>query len=292
LCRKSCNNPVIVGEPDTVRVSVVEALAQRIADGSVPHILEGKKLIALDLSAVETKCSGPAQFKERLRTLVKELSGSQNVILFIVELCATLASLSPDGRLDAAGVFEPALLRGTICCVSATTTNGFREVIAKHPRLADCFHEVQASSLTEAECMPVLLEIKERLEEFHQVVFHEDAIAVVLALVRQRNPTRSFLVDAIDLLDESAAYVQMRRTDVPEEIREVRKRIKFIVHRMDSAIANHEFEKARFYSDEERKEQENLRVLNVKYQAAGCDAIVTRKDIEDVAAIRTSSIII
>jgi len=284
LCRHTNNCPVIIGDPDAARSSIIEGLARRIAAGGVPPPLQDKRIVAFDLSRLETESTGPAQWKERLRCLMKELTEAQTVLIFIEELCAISASLSFDGWLDAANILKPDLLLGKIQFVAATTSSGYNTVIGKHSELVRCFQEVRVAPLSETECMTTLVSVKERLEKFHSVVFDDVAIVAAMAHVKRDNSERSLLVKVMDLLDEAAAHVQVRQDNLPDDIRDVQKRIKFIQHRMESALTNHEFEKARFYSDEERKEREKLRRLREKYNIGETPSIlhVTNIDIDEV----------
>src|ERR1700729_2382923 len=241
LCRRTKNNPVLIGEAGVGKTAIVEGLAQRIADGEVPSFLADKRILALDLSLIVAGTKYRGQFEERLKTIMKELMESQNSIIFIDELHTLVGAGSAEGSLDAANILKPALSRGEIQCIGATTPAEYRKSIEKDRSLERRFQAVKVPPPNEE--------------------------------------------DAIDLIDEAGARVKLRQTSMPEELTEVQKRIKFIVHRMENAIANHEFEKARFYSDEERKERENLRALRDKYHLDDSSAgIVTRGDIEDVVS--------
>ena len=290
LCRCTNNNPLLIGESDAVRSSIVEALAQRIADGDVPPFLEDKRIVSLDLSLLQAETSGPTQFKERLKVLIQEVSEAKNVLIFIEELFTPITSVFADVWLDAASFLTPPLLLGALQCIAATTPSGYSKVIGKHGSLAECFQQVTVTPPNEAECMKILASIKERYETFHGVTFDDDSIAAALLLAKKDTSERSLLTKAEDLLDEAGAYVQIHRRDsVPQEFRDVQKRIKFIVHRMEDAVRNHEFEKSRFYADEERKERENLRRLQEERQI-DVAAVVTPKDIQEVVRLRAGTV--
>ena len=180
---------------------------------------------------------------------------------------------------------KPALSRGEIQCIGATTPGEYRKSIEKDRSLERRFQAVKVPPPNEADAIKIIMGIKDRYEKFHAVSYTDDSIEFAVSHSNRYIPDRFLPDKAIDLIDEAGARVKLRQTSLPEEITEVQKRIKFIVHRMENAIANHEFEKARFYSDEERKERENLRALRDKYHlddsAAG---IVSRADIEDVVS--------
>ena len=283
LCRRTKNNPVLIGEPGVGKTAIVEGLAQKIADGEVPSFLAEHRILALDLSLIVAGTKYRGQFEERLKTIMKELMENQNVIIFIDELHTLVGAGSAEGSLDAANILKPALSRGEIQCIGATTPAEFRKSIEKDRSLERRFQAVKVNPPTEEEAVQVLFGIKDRYEKFHAVAYTDEAVEAAVYASSRYIPDRFLPDKAIDLVDEAGARVKLRQTTMPDEIAEVHKRIKFIVHRMENAIANHEFEKARFYSDEERKERENLRVLREKYNLdESAAAAVTKDDIEDV----------
>jgi ATP-dependent Clp protease ATP-binding subunit ClpC len=285
LCRRTKNNPVLIGEPGVGKTAIVEGLAQKIADGDVPSFLAEKRILALDLSLIVAGTKYRGQFEERLKTIMKELMENQNAIIFIDELHTLVGAGSAEGSLDAANILKPALSRGEIQCIGATTPGEFRKSIEKDRSLERRFQAVKVAPPTEEEAVQVVFGIKDRYEKFHAVGYTDDAIEASVYASSRYIPDRFLPDKAIDLIDEAGARVKLRQTTMPEEIAEVQKRIKFIVHRMENAIANHEFEKARFYSDEERKERENLRGLRDKYNLdETVTASVTKDDIEEVVA--------
>ena len=285
LCRRTKNNPVLIGEPGVGKTAIVEGLAQKIADGDVPAFLAEKRILALDLSLIVAGTKYRGQFEERLKTIMKELMENQNAIIFIDELHTLVGAGSAEGSLDAANILKPALSRGEVQCIGATTPAEFRKSIEKDRSLERRFQAVKVPPPMEADACRILFGIKERYEKFHAVVYTDDAIETAVYSSSRFIPDRFLPDKAIDLIDEAGARVKLRQTTLPPEISEIQKRIKFIVHRMESAIANHEFEKARFYSDEERKERENLRQMREKYNLDESNAgVVTKDDIEDVVA--------
>jgi ATP-dependent Clp protease ATP-binding subunit ClpC len=285
LCRRTKNNPVLIGEPGVGKTAIVEGLAQKIADGEVPSFLADKRVLSLDLSLIVAGTKYRGQFEERLKTIMKELMESQNSIVFIDELHTLVGAGSAEGSLDAANILKPALSRGEIQCIGATTPAEYRKSIEKDRSLERRFQAVKVPPPNEEDAIKIIMGIKERYEKFHAVSYTDDAITFSVAHSNRYIPDRFLPDKAIDLIDEAGARVKLRQTTLPEELTEVQKRIKFIVHRMENAIANHEFEKARFYSDEERKERDNLRALRDKYHLdESSSGIVTREDIEDVVS--------
>ena len=285
LCRRTKNNPVLIGEPGVGKTAIVEGLAQKIADGEVPSFLADKRVLALDLSLIVAGTKYRGQFEERLKTIMKELMENQNSIIFIDELHTLVGAGSAEGSLDAANILKPALSRGEIQCIGATTPAEYRKSIEKDRSLERRFQAVKVPPPNEEDAIRIIMGIKDRYEKFHAVSYTDDSITFAVSHSNRYIPDRFLPDKAIDLIDEAGARVKLRQTSLPEEITEVQKRIKFIVHRMENAIANHEFEKARFYSDEERKERENLRALRDKYHLDDSTAgIVGREDIEDVVS--------
>ncbi|HET9087265.1 MAG TPA: ATP-dependent Clp protease ATP-binding subunit, partial [Acidobacteriaceae bacterium] len=285
LCRRTKNNPVLIGEPGVGKTAIVEGLAQRISDGDVPSFLADKRVLGLDLSLIVAGTKYRGQFEERLKTIMKELMENQNSIIFIDELHTLVGAGSAEGSLDAANILKPALSRGEIQCIGATTPGEYRKSIEKDRSLERRFQAVKVPPPNEEDAVKVIMGIKDRYEKFHAVSYTDDSIQFAVYHSSRYIPDRFLPDKAIDLIDEAGARVKLRQTSLPEEITEIQKRIKFIVHRMENAIANHEFEKARFYSDEERKERENLRALRDKYHLDDSTAgVVSREDIEDVVS--------
>ncbi len=216
---------------------------------------------------------------------MKELMENPNAIIFIDELHTLVGAGSAEGSLDAANILKPALSRGEIQCIGATTPAEYRKSIEKDRSLERRFQAVKVPPPNDEDAVKIIMGIKDRYEKFHAVSYTDDSINFAVSHSSRYIPDRFLPDKAIDLIDEAGARVKLRQTSLPEEITEVQKRIKFIVHRMENAIANHEFEKARFYSDEERKERENLRALRDKYHLDDSSSgIVTREDIEDVVS--------
>jgi len=285
LCRRTKNNPVLIGEPGVGKTAIVEGLAQRIADGNVPSFLADKRILALDLSLIVAGTKYRGQFEERLKTIMKELMEAQNAVIFIDELHTLVGAGSAEGSLDAANILKPALSRGEIQCIGATTPAEFRKSIEKDRSLERRFQAVKVPPPQEADAIKILFGIKERYEKFHAVTYTDEALRSSVYHSNRYIPDRFLPDKAVDLIDEAGARVKLRQSSLPEEMTDVQKRIKFVVHRMENAIANHEFEKARFYSDEERKERENLRLLRDKYNIdETAMGTVTRDDIEEVVA--------
>src|SRR5438309_1381385 len=285
LCRRTKNNPVLIGEPGVGKTAIVEALAQCIADGDVLRFLADKRILSLDLSLIVAGTKYRGQFEERLKTIMKELMESQNAIVFIDELHTLVGAGSAEGSLDAANILKPALSRGEIQCIGATTPSEYRKSVEKDRSLERRFQAVKVPAPSEDEAIQVIQGVRERYEKFHAVSYTDEALRYSVYLSNRYIPDRFLPDKAIDLIDEAGARVKLRQATVREEVGEVQKRVKFITHRMETAIANHEFEKARFYSEEERKEKESLRLLRERYKLDDASTgMVTREDIEEVVS--------
>jgi ATP-dependent Clp protease ATP-binding subunit ClpC len=285
LCRRTKNNPVLMGEPGVGKTAIVEGLAQRIADGRVPSFLSDKRVLALDLSLIVAGTKYRGQFEERLKTIMKELIEDQNAIVFIDELHTLVGAGSAEGSLDAANILKPALSRGEIQCIGATTPGEYRKSIEKDRSLERRFQAVKVNAPNEMEAIKILYGIKERYEKFHAVTYADDSIEAAVYLSNRYISDRFLPDKAIDLIDEAGARVKLRQTMLPDEVTESQRKIKFFVSRMESAIQNHEFEKARFYSDEERREREHLKQLRESLHLDdNPTGLVSRGEIEEVVA--------
>src|ERR671925_570218 len=285
LCRRTKNNAVLIGEPGVGKTAIVEGLAQKIVYGDVPHFLADKRILALDISLIVAGTKYRGQFEERLKAIMKELTENPNIIVFIDELHTLVGAGSAEGSLDAANILKPALSRGEIQCIGATTPGEYRKSIEKDRSLERRFQSVKVPPPNETEAVKIIGGIKDRYEKFHAVTYTQEAVDFAVSHSNRYIPDRFLPDKAIDLVDEAGARAKLKQTSLPEELTEVQKRIKFIVHRMENAIANHEFEKARFYSDEERKERENLRALREKYHLdESATGVVNREDIEEVVS--------
>jgi ATP-dependent Clp protease ATP-binding subunit ClpC len=273
LGRSTKNNAVLVGEPGVGKRAIVEGLAWRISEGNAPSFLAAKTIVELDIVTIVK--------------LQRVLGGQThpvepNTIFFMNELHSLLAA-EPTAEADGGVALKTALLDGKIQCICSATPEEYRKAREKHRWLDRFFRTINVPPMGETEALAVLLSHKDRLERSHVVIYTEDALEHAVRYSTLFIKDRHLPDKALDLMDEAAAYVNARPARLPEEIIEVRKRIKFIVHRMENCIANHEFEKARFYSDEERKERDNLRELLKKHgidETAGSQ--VTREDVEEV----------
>ncbi len=283
LCRRTKNNPALIGEPGVGKTAIVEGLAQRIVSGGVPPQLLEKKILALDISLIVAGTKYRGQFEERLKTIMKELVENRNLIVFIDELHTLVGAGSAEGSLDAANILKPALSRGEIQCIGSTTPYEFRRSIEKDRSLERRFQAIKVNPPSERESITILHGIKEKYETFHQLKYTDEAIEAAVYLSNRYLPDRFLPDKAIDLIDEAGARVKLRATAVPEEMINIQRRIRVIDGRIESAISAQEFEKAARYRLEEEMEQQNLQVIRERWKVkTNVPLKVAREDIEEV----------
>src|SRR5947208_5425785 len=285
LCRRTKNNPVLIGEPGVGKTAIVEGLAQRIVAGEVPSFLENKRILSLDISLIVAGTKYRGQFEERLKQIMRELIDNPPYIVFIDELHTLVGAGSAEGSLDAANILKPALSRGEIQCIGSTTPYEYRRSIEKDRSLERRFQAIKVSPPSERETVTILHGIKEKYENFHQLKYSEEALDASVYLSNRYIPDRFLPDTAIDLIDEAGARVKLRATSIPEEMINIQRRIRVIDGRIESAISAQEFEKAARYRLEEDLEQENLQIIKERWKLRTTVPLkVTREDIEEVIA--------
>jgi ATP-dependent Clp protease ATP-binding subunit ClpC len=286
LCRRTKNNAVLIGEPGVGKTAIVEGLAQKIVYGDVPHFLADKRILALDISLIVAGTKYRGQFEERLKAIMKELTDNPNIIVFIDELHTLVGAGSAEGSLDAANILKPALSRGEIRCIGATTPAEYRKYIEKDRSLERRFQAIKVDPPGERETIEILLGVKDRYETFHHVEYTRDAIE---AAVYQSNRyiTDRFLPDkAIDLVDEAGARAKLREAGYSEEFGEINKSIRIAVEHMESAVSQKDFEKAQFYREQEVTARENLQFVREKFdvKSSARKVIVGKQEIDEVVS--------
>ena len=265
LCRRTKNNAVLIGEPGVGKTAIVEGLAQRIVGGEVPHFLADKRMLALDISLIVAGTKYRGQFEERLKAIMKELTENPNIIVFIDELHTLVGAGSAEGSLDAANILKPALSRGEIRCIGATTPAEYRKHIEKDRSLERRFQAVRVDPPSEAEALEILMGVKDRYETFHHVAYTNEAME---AAVNQssRYISDRFLPDkAIDLVDEAGACVKLREAGRSEEFSEINKSVRVAVEQMESATARKDFDQAQFFREQVALARENLQFVREKF---------------------------
>jgi ATP-dependent Clp protease ATP-binding subunit ClpC len=264
-------NPILIGERGAGKTAIVHALAQRIADGEVPSSLAGKRILALD----------PELIAGWTKELTKLLSGHVNpseIILFIDELPDLLTSTARSGAPVGARILKHALLYGGTQCITTANVVDYEGQAEIVPWFGECFRKVHVRPFDEAGTLSVLLSRKSRLEKFHGVTYTEEALEFAAHSSSSYLPGSPLPGKAIELLDAAGSLVKLRQAAPPMEIVDAQKGLKSIVSRLENAVANHEFEKARFYSDEERKQRENLRTLREKFHLDDSSSTVVGLD--------------
>jgi ATP-dependent Clp protease ATP-binding subunit ClpC len=279
LSRFTRKNPVLVGEPGVGKRTIVGGLARRVADGNVPQSLAEKVILALDLPPLRV-LEKDGSWQERLdRALVAAAEGGK--IFFVNRMHDRPGGISPVTPIHVTELLQRPIMAGKIQCIGTSTPASFAKLQADVHWLAEYFEPIDVAPANEETAIKVLQGIKGVYETFHNVSYSDDALAHAVLCATKHIKRRCLPGSAVDVIDEAGATAQMQQGSLPEEVVEVQKRIRFIVKRMESAIANHEFEKARFYSGEERKERDDLKDLRKKHQLDDNPALnVRREDIE------------
>src|SRR5437764_6662793 len=213
LCRRTKNNPVLIGEPGVGKTAIVEGLAQRIVSGNVPSFLENKRILSLDISLIVAGTKYRGQFEERLKQIMRELIDNPQYIVFVDELHTLVGAGSAEGSLDAANILKPALSRGEIQCVGATTPAEFRKSIENDRSLERRFQAVKVPPPSEDQAIEILEGVRERYESFHQVRYSEGALEAAVLQSSRYIPDRFLPDKAIDVVDEAGARVKLRVRD-------------------------------------------------------------------------------
>src|SRR5215471_16311696 len=286
LCRRTKNNAVLIGEPGVGKTAIVEGLAQKIVCGDVPHFLGDKRVLALDISLIVAGTKYRGQFEERLKAIMKELTENPNIIVFIDELHTLVGAGSAEGSLDAANILKPALSRGEIRCIGATTPAEYRKYIEKDRSLERRFQAVKVDPPSEAEAISIILGVKDRYEQFHHVEYTRESIEAAV-YQSSRYITDRFLPDkAIDLIDEAGARAKLKEAGYSEEFGEINKSIRVAVEQMESAVSQKDFEKAQFYREQEVTARENLQFVREKFdvKSSARKVIVGKAEIDEVVS--------
>src|SRR5215467_5307432 len=283
LCRRTKNNPVLIGEPGVGKTAIVEGLAQRIIGGEVPPFLRDKRILALDLSLVVAGTKYRGQFEERLKTIMRELIENPQYIIFIDELHTLVGAGSAEGSLDAANILKPALSRGDIQCIGATTPAEFRKTIEKDRSLERRFQAVKVPPPTEAETIKIVEGIKERYETFHQVRYTQDAVESAVYQSNRYIPDRFLPDKAIDIIDEAGARVKLREAHLPAEILDCQRKLRRHTANFERAQQDRDFERAKIFKQKEQEELDRLATLRQSHNlVVERFPVVTRDDVEEV----------
>ena len=252
LSRRTKNNPVLIGEPGVGKSAIAEGLAQRIVDGNIPELLQGKRVFSLDLASLVAGSKYRGEFEERLKNALKELKEAGNVILFIDELHTIVGAGGAEGAMDAANILKPQLARGELQCIGATTLDEYRKHIEKDAALERRFQPVTVGEPTQEEAVAILMGLRDRYEAHHKVKITDQAIQAAVSL-SSRYISDRFLPDkAIDLVDEAASRVRIRSFMTPPDMKEAQEKADAIAKEKEEAVAHQDFEKAAQLRDRER----------------------------------------
>ena len=265
LGRRKKNNPILIGEPGVGKSAIVEGLAQLIEKRHTSPMLFGKRIYTLDMTGIVAGTKYRGQFEERLKALMKELEANPDVIVFIDEIHTIIGAGSTPGSMDAANIMKPALARGTIQCIGATTLDEYRESIEKDGALERRFQKVQVEPTTNEETLQILHNIKSRYEEHHHVTYTDEALAACVKLT-DRYVTDRFMPDkAIDALDETGSKVHLGNAQIPPEIIEKEKELEEVKNKKQAAVKNQNYELAAGYRDHQLALEKELTILNERW---------------------------
>ncbi|HEX9641221.1 MAG TPA: Clp protease N-terminal domain-containing protein, partial [Candidatus Krumholzibacteria bacterium] len=289
LSRRTKNNPVLIGEPGVGKTAIAEGLAHRIVSGDVPETLQGKRLLTLDIGSLVAGTKYRGEFEERLKKVIEEIKSSGNCVLLIDELHMLVGAGAAEGAVDAANILKPSLARGELQCIGATTLDEFRKHIERDAALERRFQPVLVEEPTVEETIEILKGIKERYEEHHKLTISDEALQAAAELA-SRYVSDRFLPDkAIDLIDEAASRVRIRRSATPPSLKEAAKGLESLRREKDAAISSQQYEYAAELRDREVKLQEKIEALEqgIEVQREGEKPIVSDEDIAEVVSMWT-----
>ena len=289
LGRRKKNNPILIGEPGVGKSAIVEGLAQMISSHHCSPMLFNKRLVTLDMTGVVAGTKYRGQFEERMKLLVKELEQNPDIIIFIDEIHTLIGAGSAAGTMDAANILKPALARGTIQCIGATTLDEYRNSIEKDGALERRFQKVQVEPTTKEETLQILKNVKGRYEYHHHVKYTDDALEACVKLTDRYISDRFMPDKAIDAMDETGSRVHLQNANIPPEITEKEKELKEVKEKKQQAVGNQNFELAASYRDRETKLNRELQELNQKWLDGEVDIpqTVTAEQVAEVVSMMT-----
>jgi ATP-dependent Clp protease ATP-binding subunit ClpC len=287
LSRRKKNNPVLIGEPGVGKTAIVEGLALRIVQRKVSRVLMNKRIVALDLTALVAGTKYRGQFEERMKSVLAELEKSPDVIIFIDELHTIIGAGGASGSLDASNIFKPALARGEIQVIGATTLDEYRKYIEKDGALERRFQKIMVEPPTEEETIQILRQLKDRYEEHHHVHYTDEAVEACVRLSGRYIMDRQFPDKALDVLDEAGARVYMANLQLPQEILDLEKRIEEVRERKNQVVRTQRFEEAASLRDLEKRLQDQLEAAKARWE----EELKTKRfkvDADDIAEVVAS----
>ncbi|HDN97624.1 MAG TPA: ATP-dependent Clp protease ATP-binding subunit [bacterium] len=286
LCRRKKNNPVLLGEAGVGKTAIVEGFAQKIASGDVPEILKDKRIVMIDLASMVAGTKYRGEFEQRVKTILDEIRNSKNVIIFIDELHTLVGAGGAEGAIDASNILKPALSRGEIQCIGATTLDEYRKYIEKDAALERRFQPVIVNPPTVEETIEILKGLREKYEAHHHLKISDDAI-IAAAKLSDRYISGRYLPDkAIDLIDEAASQKRLKLSYPPKEIEELEKEIERITKEKEEMINKQDFEKAAALRDKERELKNRLDYLKNNWEKIipEEEKVITKENIAEVVS--------
>lgn len=289
LCRRTKNNPVLLGEAGVGKTAIVEGFAQRVISGNVPELLADKRIVVLDLAMMVAGTKYRGQFEERIKAVMNEVRRAKNTILFIDELHTLVGAGGAEGAIDAANVLKPALARGEIQCIGATTLDEYRKYIEKDSALDRRFQIIMVDPATKGEAVEILKGLRDRYEDHHRVQITDDAVEAAVEMSSRYITGRCLPDKAIDVIDESGARVRLRTMTRPPDIKDIDEDIERLNKDKEEAVANQDFEKAaslRDQADKLRKKKDSI-TRDWRERSRQTDGVVDEEVIAEVVSKMT-----
>ncbi|HIM30987.1 MAG TPA: ATP-dependent Clp protease ATP-binding subunit [Planctomycetes bacterium] len=289
LCRRTKNNPVLLGEAGVGKTAIVEGFAQMVIDGNVPELLAEKRIVVLDLAMMVAGTKYRGQFEERIKAVMNEVRRAKNTILFIDELHTLVGAGGAEGAIDAANVLKPALSRGEIQCIGATTLDEYRKYIEKDSALARRFQEIIVEPTGKVETIAILKGLRERYEEHHRVQITDDAVVAAVEMSERYITARCLPDKAIDVIDEAGARVRLCSMTRPPDLKDIDEEVERLNKEKEEAVANQDFEKAaalRDQADKLRKKKETI-TREWREKSRETDGVVDEEIIAEVVSKMT-----
>jgi len=289
LSRRTKNNPVLIGEPGVGKTAIVEGLAHRIVAGEVPHTLQGKRVVALDMGALVAGTKYRGEFEERLKKVIDELKSAGNCVLFVDEMHTIVGAGAAEGAVDAANILKPSLARGELQCIGATTLDDYRKHVEKDAALERRFQPVVVEEPSVDQTIEIVHGIKERYEEHHQLIISDEAIRAAANLASRYIADRFLPDKAIDLVDEASSRVRLRGGTIPIGLNETKKALESVKQDKEAAITGQQYEYAVELRDREVHLSEKIKQLEDNWQAelTKDKPVVTEEDITEVVSMWT-----
>lgn len=280
LGRRKKNNPVLIGEPGVGKSAIVEGLAQMIAKGDQSSLFFNKRVLSLDMTGIVAGTKYRGQFEERIKGVIKELEKNPNIIVFIDEIHTLIGAGGAEGSMDAANIMKPALARGFIQCIGATTLNEYRKSIEKDGALERRFQKIIVEPTTAEETLEILHNIKEKYEEHHNVSYTDEALKACVKLADRYMHDRSFPDKAIDVMDEAGAHIHINSATVPDELIEAEKKLNATIAKKQAAVASQNFEMAATLRDYQTKQERDIEMMRKQWEHADPNHRVTLDETE------------